>query len=191
MVEQTLQITSEGVHDATPVDFSTNAALSYTLHFDAQKFKLGDRVNFTVVPKNPGLVYSRITHCKVTNDEESYTIFGTPEYPYCADEFTDFLPPSLPYQGTSQLQKFSFLAFKWHDTSSSLDEEQKVSCDIELSAEPFTALEVRTCDGQELVTNPTTVTQAPPGPEEDTTADVEVTPAPTSSTTTTTTLPEG
>ena len=140
------------------------------------------------MPKNPGLVYSRITHCKVTNDEESYTIFGTPEYPYCADEFTDFLPPSLPYQGTSQLQKFSFLAFKWHDTSSSLDEEQKVSCDIELSAEPFTALEVRTCDGQELVTNPTTVTQAPPGPEEDTTADIEVTPAPTSSTTT---LPEG
>ena len=105
----------------------------------------------------------------MTNNGESYTVFGTPEFPYCVDKYTDFELPSLPYHGTAQYQRYSFTAFKWHDTSSSLDEEQKVSCDLELSAEPFAPQDIMTCDGQEMVT------LVPP----DTTADVEVTAAPT------------
>ena len=176
MVSQDLAITADDtVYDTTGVDSNSSGSLGYVLHFDHERFKLGERVNFSVTPKNPNLIHARVTHCEVSNGSEKYTVFGTDEYPYCADKFTDFLPPSFPYVGTMNGQSFSFLAFKWHDTSSSIDEKQRVACNIEVSATPFTPHQVKTCDGEELVTQPTVITQAPPTNPPDTTAEVEIT----------------
>merc|ERR1712106_1006391 len=82
-------------------------------------------------------------------------------------------------------QSFSFLAFKWHDTSSSVDETQRVACNIEVSATAFATEVVQTCEGEQLVTQPTVITQSPPTNPPDTTADVEITVSTTQSTTTT------
>jgi len=189
IVSTELKITADDtVYDTTAVDANSSGSLGYTLHFDHEQFKLGERVHFSVTPKNTGLVHSRVTHCEVSNGNEKYTIFGTDQYPYCADKFTDFLPPSLPYAGTMNGQSFSFLAFKWHDTSSSVDETQRVACNIEVSATAFATEVVQTCEGEQLVTQPTVITQSPPTNPPDTTADVEITVSTTQSTTTT--LPE-
>ena len=61
-----------------------------------------------------------------------------------------------------------------------MDEMQRVACNIEVSATPFTPHHVKTCDGEELVTQPTVITQPPPTNPPDTSAEVEITmPEPT------------
>lgn len=162
-ISQDLHIsTHDTVHATDGSDVQSSGKLAYTLHTDRNSFKLGERIKFSITPNNPDVVYARIKYCEVSNEKEKYIVFGDPEYPYCTDIYTDFRVPELMYSGSLHTQTFSFLAFKWYDTSTTNDEDQQFSCALEFSLTPFTPVEVTTCEGDKLIKTTTETPTLPP-----------------------------
>ena len=105
--------------------------LDYTLVVsDTQA--IGDKVTFTITPKNAGLVYATIKSCDVTRDSDELTIIGHGS-DHClnsvvnAEETTAGFTSNGPIQG-------AWTAFKWSTATTSDDaESQGLKCKIGLS----------------------------------------------------------
>ena len=111
------QYSSVHGHDSSAARNKTSVGgLGYRLVVD-DGF-IGNRVNFSVIPVNPGLVHSRIKNCIVSSQKNpfSYIIFGKNDQ-YCMDSITNFEIMN-EYESTTT-QKFSYTGFKW-DTSQAI-----------------------------------------------------------------------
>ena len=105
--------------------------LDYTLTVsDSQA--IGEKVTFTITPKNAGLVYATIISCDVTHGDDELTIIGHGS-DHClntvvnAEETTSGFTSDGPIQG-------AWTAFKWSTATTSDDaESQGLKCKIGLS----------------------------------------------------------
>ena len=105
--------------------------LDYTLAVSDTN-AIGDKVTFTITPKNAGLVYATIKSCDVTHASDELTIIGHGS-DHClngvvsAEETTAGFTSNGPIQG-------AWTAFKWSTATASDDaESQGLKCKIELS----------------------------------------------------------
>ena len=105
--------------------------LDYTLAVSDTN-AIGDKVTFTITPKNAGLVYATIKSCDVTRDSDELTIIGHGS-DHClnsvvnAEETTAGFTSNGPIQG-------AWTAFKWSTATTSDDaESQGLKCTIGLS----------------------------------------------------------
>ena len=90
-----------------------------------------------------GVIYNRVTECVVTNGSENYYIFGG-EVPFCADEFTEF--KAISGWGSTGVQRFSYTAFKWGETTNGVD-SHNIRCKVEFNSRPFVEIDINKCDG--------------------------------------------
>ena len=100
------QYSSVHGHDSSTARNKTSVGgLGYRLVVD-DGF-IGNRVNFSVIPVNPGLVHSRIKNCIVSsqNNHFSYVIFGK-NNKYCMDSITNF--EIINEYESMATQKFSY-----------------------------------------------------------------------------------
>ena len=100
------QYSSVHGHDSSAARNKTSVGgLGYRLVVD-DGF-IGNRVNFSVIPVNPGLVHSRIKNCIVSsqNNQFSYVIFGKNDQ-YCMDNITNF--EIINDYESMGIQKFSY-----------------------------------------------------------------------------------
>jgi len=103
--------------------------LFYFLKFNKAEYKLGDTVNFELVPKTTGLVYARLKSCDVVSPKgNTASIFGQ-DGNYCRNGFVNFYPNSHHNYGHQSSTSYSYKAFKWHtDHGNDQVETQTLQC---------------------------------------------------------------
>ena len=109
-----------------------------------------DHCSVTITPKNPGLVYASIQHCKVKyNNYEMPLMVGS-----SGESGTYNLKPvcvfgtEIPNSSNMQTLDFSWTAFKWSSAASdSFTENQKVECTVKLTKDQ-PAHTTANCDGR-------------------------------------------
>merc|ERR1712139_347569 len=61
-------------------------SLLYTLTIKNDDVEIGEKVDFTIKPASPGLVYATATECHVKFESDEVTIFGHNNNPKCYTE---------------------------------------------------------------------------------------------------------
>lgn len=157
-VGTTTTISSFGVQARNHHHVVATGSLNYKLTITTPTQEIGEKVEFSIEPLNPGVIYNRVTECTVSNGDDEYFVFGG-DVPFCADEFTDFT--AISGYGSTGLQRFSYTAFKWGDDGATHDrvDEQNIKCRVEFKARPFVDIDLHACDGNIPVTTTSSTTR--------------------------------
>ena len=157
-VGTTTKISSFGVEARNQHYVVATGSLNYKFTITTPTQEIGETVEFSVEPLNPGVIYNRVTECVVSNDDDEYYIFGG-DVAFCADEFTDF--KSLSGYGSTGQQRFSYTAFKWGDDGAThgRTDEQNIKCRVEFKARPFVEINLYACDGNIPITTTSSTTR--------------------------------
>ena len=177
-------VSSFGVRPGNTHDVRATGSLGYHFSMEHPARRIGERVSFAIIPANPGVIYSRVSECSVSNGVDTYPIFGGDDLgPFCADEFVQFRADEG--YGGQETQRFSYSAFRWSDSSESID-DQFIHCTVEFKPRPFVELDIHSCDGKFSTTSTTTSTTSTTPTTTRTTTTTTTTSTTTTTTTTTT-----
>ena len=149
------KITSFGVQARNQHHVIARGSLNYKFTVDTPTQEIGETVEFSIEPLNPGVIYNRVTECVVSKGDDEYYIFGG-EIPFCADDFTEF--KALSGYGSTGVQRFSYTAFKWGEEVTDGTDQQNIKCRVEFKARPFVEINLDACDGQIPITTTSTTT---------------------------------
>lgn len=108
--------------------------LLYTLTVNNDNVSIGEKVDFTIKPSTPDLVYATATECHVKYNTDEITIFGHND-PKCYTELVGAKWASNnPTASTKKNIQGSWTAFKWSTSTNKDDKEsQTFECTIALS----------------------------------------------------------
>merc|ERR1712025_554929 len=108
--------------------------LEYTLTVDDDAVTIGDKINFAIAPKTPGLVFATASECNVKYQNNAITIFGH-RTPKCTTASIGAAwDGNNPTASSKSEIDGSWTAFKWSTSTGKTDkEDQSFECTIKLS----------------------------------------------------------
>ena len=119
--------------------------LEYTLTVADDDVTIGEKANFVIAPKTPGLVFATASECHVKYQSDMVTIFGH-KTPKCTTGLVGATWGSNnPTASSKSNIDGSWTAFKWSTSTTQTDKEnQSFECTIKLSEKEDTNA-VTTC----------------------------------------------